>query len=382
MLKLLDNCDSFRYLVILLFNRDKDMINLSQISSIFNEHSLILLGCQKLAPDHKSYEILDSWLDDGRHGEMHYLENHLHLRKDPSKIEPEMPYAISIGQPYKSSLRNKQTNRSKIASYAVMKDYHKFLRRRIEHAFLAFLKTLPSSSHVRYRILVDTAPILERNIAAKTHSGFIGKNTCFIHPEHGSFMFLSELLTNLDLTSMTTFRPPIDPHKRGERGGCGTCRRCQVKCPTNALSSDYKIDASRCISYWTIEHRGLIPLEFWRAIGQYWYGCDICQDVCPYNRQKANYDSQLPLRPDLAALKLSQIATMSQTDYENWFGGTPMTRAKRRGLQRNAIIAMTVNKDPELVAVLGELRDCQEELVAGTIDQIRKYAEFGANERT
>src|SRR5690606_6307703 len=133
----------------------------------------------------------------------------------------------------------------------------------------------------RTRVMVDTAPVLERALAAKTARGFIGKNTCYIHPLLGSFLMLGVVLTDIPLPSDE--RVPVDPARHLPSGGCGACRECQVHCPTGALDADYRIDAKKCLAYWTIEHRGVIPERFWPWIGTYYFGCDICQITCPYN---------------------------------------------------------------------------------------------------
>src|SRR5690606_35177168 len=157
------------------------------------------------------------------------------------------------------------------------------------------------------RALVDTAPILERAMAAKSGVGFIGKNTCYIHHELGSFMHLAELM--LTIPVQLDAAQNIDHQQRSRTGGGGSCQRCQTHCPTGALDHAYRLNASLCLAYWTIEHRGPVPTEFWPWFRHYWFGCDICQNVCPYNR-----GSRPPLPPENIRLSelpdLYTVATM------------------------------------------------------------------------
>lgn len=193
------------------------------------------------------------------------------------------------------------------------------------------------------RVCCDSAPLLERSIAVQAGLGFRGKNTCVISRQKGSLFFIGELLTSLDLSSLV-----LEKHEgtQPQRSSCGTCRRCQVHCPTGALDMDYRMDARKCIAYWTIEHRGPIPQVYWPAVGMYVFGCDICQLVCPFNRvlrSSPTAESLSPLVPRIdREIDLHALATMTQSQYETWFGGTPLTRAKREGLMRNGLIALYV----------------------------------------
>jgi epoxyqueuosine reductase len=204
--------------------------------------------------------------------------------------------------------------------------------------------------------------------------GFIGKNTCFIHPEYGSLMLIGEILLSHHLT-LSDSASPVDPNQRTSEGGCGTCRRCQVNCPTGALDTAYKLDARKCLAYWTIEHRGTIPFEFWPHLPTYIFGCDLCQLACPYNR-KAIPTSE-PTRPDLINPDLFDLATMSQSRYEAWMGGTPLTRAKREGLRRNALIAMAVTKDERLAEACAGVKEEDAEVLHRTLEQIKTWVNNG-----
>lgn len=311
---------------------------------------LAFLGVAALGPEGAPYARFHKWLEDGRHAGMAYLAENRALREDPRALLPGARTAVVVGLGYdqgdKAPARSEATPR--VAQYARLKDYHKVLWRKGE-AILTALHAALGPDAVG-RVVTDSAPLLERALAARAGAGFIGKNTCLIHPERGSFFLLGELLTSLELP--LTEGPAVDPERRTAAGGCGTCRRCQVHCPTGALDDAYTLDANKCLAYWTIEHRGPIPERFWPWLKLYVFGCDICQLVCPYNRgSEPRAPAELvrvAKHPDLY-----EVATMTQADYERMFGGTPMTRAKRTGLVRNALIAMTVThhaRQPEAVA--------------------------------
>ena len=324
---------------------------------------LEFLGVVKLRPE-SQYEHFRQWILDDMHAGMRYLEQHENLRRDPRELLPGAETAIVFGLPYFQGDQIRDLPHSGgeplIAQYARFEDYHRLLRKRAEGIVEKLAAGNPDS---RFRIAVDSAPILERAIAGRTESGFIGKNTCFIHAEKGSFFLLGEILTTLDV--------PVD-EKIKEHDGCGTCERCQVHCPTGALAKDYSIDANLCISYWTNEHRGTIPEKFWPYLSTYLFGCDICQLVCPYNGPK-----KIPRLPDWVKQRkfpaLFEIATMNQSQYESFFGGTPVTRAKRNGLRRNALIAMAVTKDERLGEAIANARVDRESPIFETVLQIEKY---------
>jgi epoxyqueuosine reductase len=184
--------------------------------------------------------------------------------------------------------------------------------------------------------------MFERAIASKTKGTFVGKNTCLIHKTKGSFLLLGEWVSTLgfDIDRVES----VDPESRTADGGCGTCKRCQVHCPTGALDEDYRLDARLCLSYWTIENRGTIPKKFWSGVSQYVYGCDICQNVCPYNRGQQDSVKRLDGMRAYSFPPLGKVVRMNQREYEGYFGGSPMTRAKKSGLSRNAMIAMYVRQ--------------------------------------
>ena len=355
------------------------MIARSQLDSLFNGEGLRFLGEIELAKDQLNYGRFKSWLANNSHAGMKYLENNLSFRENPQTLESGMDAALIFALKYDELKRTAAAKGPKIAGYALMRDYHKVMRRRGE-AVGAVLQNLAPG--LQFRVTVDSAPLLERSLAAKTLTGWIGKNSCFIQPDHGSFMLLGEILINRRVLSEDKAKPPsstrspIDVSYRSEQGGCGSCRRCQVFCPTGALDKDFVLDANLCLSYWTIEHRGPIPVKFWPYLKSYWFGCDICQDVCPYNRKVPKLDQRLPRRDELLSLDLIAVAQMDQAVYIATFGGTPLTRAKKAGLQRNALIAAIVTEAPGLNKLLADIQDRKDhypELVHETIAQVDEY---------
>ncbi len=323
---------------------DKINKTLEGLETLLASRGLTLFGVVRLGLE-GDFVRFQKWLDAGAHAGMEYMSNYSEVRRDPRKLLEGAKSAVIVGLNYYQDDKLAHSKEGPVvAQYARLRDYHKILKVRGEEVLEALLSH--GGADDMGRVVVDTAPVLERALAARTKSGFVGKNTLFIHPQKGSFFLLSEIITTLDL--VPDEKEFVDPNSRTKSGGCGTCKRCQIKCPTSALDEAYSLDANRCISYWTIEHRGVIPREFWPHLAQYVFGCDICQIVCPYNRtasisgETAEIE-RVPRNPDLL-----EMATMDQAKYEQLFGGTPMTRAKRGGLMRNALLALYVTKDPRL----------------------------------
>lgn len=317
----------------------------------------------------ETYAFYETWLNSGYGAGMEYLKNHLPVRKEPARLLEGARRALVFGLPYYQGDKLPIESPS-VAQYARFRDYHRLFKERLIQ--VAQDLGLESSE---YRVLVDSAPLFERALAAETARGFLGKNTCYIHPEWGSFLLLGEILTTRDLPIEK--RRAVDPKQHLPEGGCGICDRCQVNCPTGALNEAYQIDARKCLSYWTIENRGTIPLEYWKWMGLYWFGCDICQLACPYNRKQP-----IPRLSASIAVKeipeLWEVVAMDQKQYETWFGGTPMTRPGRQGLRRNAFIAMAVTKDPRLPEAIEALRRDGGHPLEETLEQWKGFSSSAA----
>lgn len=336
-----------------------------EIERVVQDEGLLFLGVVPLEKE-PDFGRLQEWLAAKRHAEMSFLERNLDLRADPRRLEPGTHRAVVFAVAYDLG-DGPEITEPRIAQYARLPDYHRVLWRKGERMLAKLRQKYPNE---KFRVVVDSAPILERALAARTKRGFIGKNTCYIHPEKGSFLLLGEILTSLDLPVDST--APVSLDYKTRDGGCGPCDRCQVACPTGALDEAYKIDASRCLSYWTIENRGTIPYEYWPHLAKYYFGCDLCQIACPYNVKSV--PAVLPSGIEERTFPgLFETATMNQAEYESYFGGTPLTRAKRNGLRRNALIAMAVTIHPRLEQAMEiASRDC-EEPVGNTLRQIRAW---------
>lgn len=344
---------------------------LEAVRTLVEAEQLTFLGVAKLRPEADAAGRFREWLADGRHAGMGYLAENQSLRADPRALLEGARTAIVVGLGYYQGDKTQSgelIRAPRVAQYARLKDYHKVLWRRGEAVLTGLHRRFDPKAVGR--VVTDSAPILERALAARAGSGFIGKNTCFIQPDRGSFFLLGELLTSFELPD--TEEPPVDPTMRSEKGGCGTCKRCQVHCPTGALDKDYSLDARRCLAYWTIEHRGTIPERFWPWLEQYVFGCDICQLVCPYNRKIEPAPLSDLVRVE-ATPALFDVATLTQAEYERRFGGTPMTRAKRTGLMRNALIAMTVTSDPRLREAMTIAAERGDDVVQATLIQIEQW---------
>jgi epoxyqueuosine reductase len=237
---------------------------------------------------------------------------------------------VCVGKVYQTpwpySTHFSEPERAWISRYAWGSDYHDEIRRRLER--LAGLIGERAGPDMESKICVDTAPLLERSYARLAGLGWIGKNTCLISQRLGSWVFLGELLLSLEL------EPDVPPADR-----CGTCRRCIDACPTGAIPEPYTLDARRCISYFTIELRGAWPEEARAAVGAHVFGCDICQDVCPWNRRAA-ITADPAFAPRQFAPALEDLAGLSQEQFREMFRGTPVTRARYSGFLRNVAIAM------------------------------------------
>jgi epoxyqueuosine reductase len=291
------------------------------------------------------------WTAEGRAGEMTYLERRNESGElKRSSLQAALPWARSVivcaanyDSPAPLSIDTAPAGTGWIARYAqtgdadrAPSDYHDVLLARLRAMENSLHENLPAA--FTSRSYVDTGPLVERVYARYAGLGWIGKNTCLIHPAEGSWLFLGCIVTSLELASFD-LQAALQPDR------CGTCTRCIDACPTHALDQPYKMDATRCISYLTIEKRGSIPENLREGIGRQVFGCDICQDVCPWN-QKARRtgalqeDKMLRPRPDLINPSLDWLASLTPEDFRRLFRNSPLERTKYRGLQRNVAIAM------------------------------------------
>jgi epoxyqueuosine reductase len=300
----------------------------SQIKKYAKSAGADLVGIAPADFDEEIIKKIGNYIAKGRHGEMHYLEE-FQKRTNPARLLPEVKSVIVIGINYYRKQKAAAKGYGQIARYAYGRDYHKVIKNLLKKIAAFIEKNNPGSKNI---ICVDSGPIVEKYFAVKAGLGFIGKNTTLITPQYGSFVLLGEIITSLPLKK----DKPV-------KGTCGTCRRCIEACPTKALVAPYEMDARKCISYLTIEKKGEIPKQFHKSIGNNIFGCDICQEVCPYNRVHAkpmNFKGLKDTRIAGDALLLEEVLSIkSNKEFLDRFAGSPLMRAKKEGLQRNAKIA-------------------------------------------
>lgn len=322
-----------------------------------------LVGITTLGPA-QTADAFDSWLGKGYAGDMTYLPRGADKRRDSRLPYPEATHAIVVALNYDGT-----TPSGPVARYARGDDYHDVMIEKL-NALHAWMEG-ELCRKISAKPYVDTGPILERDLAQKAGLGWIGKNTNLLNPHLGSFFFIGTLLVDLELTADAPF----------EADRCGSCTRCLDACPTQAFVAARVLDATRCISYLTIESRSGIPVELRDAIGSLLYGCDICQDVCPYNVKFARELTVEELSPRSslpstdAGTLAREILAMSQDSFRAMFRGSPMKRAKRTGLARNAAVVLGNTGEasdlPTLTAALNDEDPIAREHVTWAIEQIR-----------
>ena len=266
---------------------------------------------------------LEDWLNQGMHGKMKYMENHFEKRTDPTKLVEGAKSVITLLYNYYPENQQVDESAPKLAKYAYGKDYHFVIKDKLR-LFLEEIRT--EIGEVDGRCFVDSAPVLERDWAKRSGLGWVGKNTLLIHPKQGSFFFLAELIIDLELTS----DEPIKDY-------CGTCTRCIDACPTEAISpKGYILDGSKCISYFTIELKEALPESYKGKFENWMFGCDICQDVCPWNRfSKKHQEPEFEPHPDLLKLKKDEWEEITREVFQKIFKKSAVKRTKFEGLKRN-----------------------------------------------
>lgn len=299
------------------------------IREIANECGFELAGIASAHPS-ADFERYREWVADGMAGEMRYLtDRRAEVRGDVRNLLPSARSVICVGKLYNTPDPPQQPGDAKISRYARGQDYHVVMRRALEEMVARLTAIEPFES----KICVDTAPLLERSYARAAGLGWVGRNTCLINEPLGSWFFLGEIVTSLQLDAAA---PPPDR--------CGSCTRCIDACPTQAIVPSlegWQVDSRLCISYLTIELRGPIPEELHAGMGEHVFGCDICQDVCPWNAR-----APFTADPDFAGttISLEALAQLTPEEFRVRFGHTPVARAKHAGILRNAAVALA-NRD-------------------------------------
>jgi epoxyqueuosine reductase len=330
------------------------------------------------ATEADGFARFEAWLDAGYAGEMDYLHRHRTERRHPRSVVEEVHSVLMLGMEYRglvigdlrltndlpagsqSPITNHQ---SQIAKYARGPDYHRFIWDRENELADWLMREAPGC--VAFGV-TDTAPLLERDFARRAGLGWVGKNTMLINRERGSFFFLGALLTDLELR-------PDPPH---ESSHCGTCTACLDACPTGAFPEPGVLDARRCVSYLTIELRAPVPEDLREGVGDWLFGCDVCQDVCPWNRHAAAGPVVFPSDPSLATLDPVELLSLSDAEFRRRFRGTSFFRARRSGLLRNAAIVLGNVGDEWALPALERAAADEDEVIRDAarwaIEQIRQ----------
>ena len=314
------------------------------------------------------FDRLQDWLARAYAGEMGYLQRQAEARRHPASILPAVRSVVMVAMNYRNADAGAgASGRAGIASYALGQDYHDVLRAKL-HELLAWVQAeVPGTQG---RGIVDTAPLLERDFARRAGLGWFGKNTMLIHPRLGSFFFLGALLLDI---ALPTDEPFATSH-------CGTCTACLDACPTQAFVGPYQLDARRCISYLTIELHGPIAPELRAGVGPWLFGCDVCQDVCPWNRKAPpGREPALQPRPELVDVDPVELVALTEEEFRSRFRGTALWRTKRQGLVRNAALVLGNIGDtralPALERAAGDPDPVVQDAARWAIAQIRRRAE-------
>jgi len=267
---------------------------------------------------------LFSWLNKNYHGTMHWMKNRSSERSNIFNYYPDAKSIIAVGLNYFTGAASNQKDIGKISNYAWGDDYHNIIKPRL-YKLLNQIKNV--NSDIDGIVCVDTSPIMEKDWAQKAGLGWIGKHTNLITQDFGSWIFLGELILNIELQYDSPFIEDL----------CGTCTACLDACPTNAFPEPYVLDASKCISYLTIEHRGNLPLEMENQLSSWIYGCDICQEVCPWNLKFSQISAEECFKPrkDLQNRSIDDWRKLSEDEFRKLFKGSAIKRTKYSGLKRN-----------------------------------------------
>jgi epoxyqueuosine reductase len=305
---------------------------------------------------------LERWLEEKRHGEMTWMAHHGSKRSRPAELLPGTRRVISVRKNYLSTTQDEalatlaDPERAYIARYALGRDYHKLIRKRLQK--LADKISDAAGKH-GYRAFSDSAPVLEKPLAAKAGLGWVGKHSLVLDRHAGSWFFLGEIYTDLPLP----LDEPVSAH-------CGSCARCMDVCPTQAITGPHKLDARRCISYLTIENKGDIPEELRALIGNRIFGCDDCQLVCPWNRYaKLSTEAAFEPRDNLKSATLIELFAWSEERFLKETEGNPLRRTGYRGFLRNVAVALGNSPpSPEARAALEARRDDESAMVRSHVD--------------
>ncbi|HIF14882.1 MAG TPA: tRNA epoxyqueuosine(34) reductase QueG [Bacteroidetes bacterium] len=293
-----------------------------KLKSLAKKEGFDLCGISRASFLENEADKLEKWLNKNYNGQMNYMSNHFDKRLDPRKLMPGARSVISLLYNYYTPIKQKDKNAPKISTYAYGEDYHFIIKRKLKELFKHMKEEF---GDINARVFVDSAPILEKAWAERSGLGWIGKHTNLINKKKGSFFFLAEIITDLELAPDS----PVTDH-------CGSCTMCIDACPTDAIIAPYVLDGSRCISYFTIELKDQIPNEFKGSFNDWMFGCDICQDVCPWNSfSKPHSEPLFEPKEELINMSKNEWKELTKETFRKVFKGSAVKRTKFEGLKRN-----------------------------------------------
>jgi epoxyqueuosine reductase len=298
-------------------------ITREKIKQLAKNAGFDLVGFSKAEELSRETENLKDWLDKGYQAGMSYMERNFDKRKNVKEIIPDAETIISLGVNYYTKEKYEdKPNTGKVSRYAWGKDYHIIIWDKLEKLIDRLKEIDPA---VEAKSYVDTGPVMDKAWAVRSGLGWLGKHTNVINKEKGSWFFIANIITNID----------IEPDKPIE-DFCGSCTACLDACPTNAIVEEYVVDANKCISYLTIENKGDIPEEFTNQFDNWLFGCDICQDVCPWNIKFSEETSLEEFKPRHKQIELDAFDDLSNSTFKKKYGDTPLSRSRLKGMKRNA----------------------------------------------
>jgi len=327
-----------------------------RLEAVAREQGFAAFGIARADAAPETAARLNAWLAEGCHGGMIWMESRAAERGSPQGLWPEVRSVIALGMSYAPAADPLalagEPDRGRISVYAQGSDYHDTVKKALKAVARWLVAEAPGAD---VKVFVDTAPVMEKPLAAAAGLGWQGKHTNMVSREHGSWLFLGAIYTTLDLA-------PAEPG----RDRCGSCQACQDACPTQAFPAPYRLDARRCISYLTIEHDGPIPVELRRGIGNHVYGCDDCLAVCPWNKfaETAHRHRAFLPRAELAAPALADLLDLDDAGFRQVFAGSPIKRIGRGRMVRNAAIAAGNSGDARFRAALAVLVTDESPMVA------------------
>ncbi|SMQ68857.1 epoxyqueuosine reductase [Altererythrobacter xiamenensis] len=316
----------------------------------------VAVGFAPAAEDPLRAERLEQWLAEGNHGTMEWMEARADVRRSPHAMWPEAQSVIALGMSYAPAddplALEAHPDRARISVYARGKDYHDTVKKRLKALARWLVERAPDSE---LKVFVDTAPVMEKPLGEAAGIGWQGKHTNLVSRDHGSWLFLGAIYTTIRFA-------PDEPHD----DRCGSCNACQMACPTDAFPAPYRLDARRCISYLTIEHKGPIAEEFRAALGNRIYGCDDCLAVCPWNKfaQTAQAHRDFLPRGELTAPRLADLLTLDDAGFRQFFSGSPIKRIGRDRFVRNCLYAAGNSGDRSLLGQVEPLLGDPDPVVA------------------